>query len=105
MINTTFVAANPRNNLRLEDTYTAVELLVDGQWARALDDSDWELFFTWIRDDGLLGTSHVVVSWDTSVDVDNVQRGTYRMGYFGDAKGLLGNIESFEGWSGNFTLV
>jgi neutral ceramidase len=102
VINATFVGANPRNNLRLEGTYTAVEQLQGSNWVQVLNDWDWYLSLTWTRDDTILGTSHVVVSWETQ---QSDQPGTYRLRYFGDEKPLIGSVSSFEGSSGNFTLT
>lgn len=105
VVNASFVGANPRNNLRLEGTFTAIEQLVDGGWVQVRNDSDWSLIYSWYRDSTVLGTSHVVVSWETGADPVAVEPGTYRTRYFGDAKALGGTITAFEGTSGNFTLV
>lgn len=102
VINATFVGANPRNNLRLEGTFAAVEgVLANGTWTTVRDDGDWFLVYTWTRDDGLTGTSHVVVSWETE---SYATPGTYRIRYNGDSKDVLGTISAFTGVSGNFTL-
>jgi len=37
-----FCAANPRNNLRLEDTYLSVDRLVNGRWQVVATDGNWE---------------------------------------------------------------
>jgi neutral ceramidase len=102
VINATFVAANPRNNLRLEGTFAAVEKLSGSTWTQVRDDFDWSLVFTWTRDDGLIGSSHVVISWESETTAD---KGTYRIKYYGDAKALGGALTPFVGTSGNFTLV
>ncbi|KAI0379023.1 neutral ceramidase [Hypomontagnella monticulosa] len=103
VVNTTFVGANPRNNLRLEGTYAAVEKQ-DGQtWTRVRDDADWSLVYTWKRTDTILGYSEVTISWETEQDA---QPGTYRVKYYGDSKALIGGkITAFEGTSGTFTLA
>lgn len=104
VVNATFVGANPRNNLRLEGTFTAVEQLVGGTWTKIRDDKDWSLVYTWTRTDGLLGYSEVVLSWETKVD--GAAAGTYRLRYYGDNKlPILGTIRSFVGVSNNFTLL
>ena len=103
VINATFQGANPRNNLRLEGTYAAVEMLEGSTWTQVRDDADWSLVYTWYRDDEVLGTSHVVISWESEADA---APGTYRIKYYGDSKTpLLGNIEAFTGTSGEFTLT
>ncbi|KZL70010.1 neutral alkaline non-lysosomal ceramidase, partial [Colletotrichum incanum] len=103
VVNATFQAANPRNNLRLEGTYAAVEQLRNGQWVRVRSDEDWFLVYTWKRTDWLLGHSEVVISWETGGD--GAAAGTYRIKYYGDSKPLIGSVKAFEGTSGNFTLV
>ena len=101
VINATFVGADPRNNLRLEGTYTAVEQLVNGVWTTVRDDWDWYLSLTWTREDTLLGTSNVVLSWETE---SYAEPGTYRLHYYGDSKNIFGTISAFQGISNSFTL-
>ena len=121
-----FVAANPRNDLRLERTYAAVERLVspavqddgdghdhdgggDGQvghtaaeWLVVRDDADWSLVFRWARVSEVLATSEVEIAWEIEEDVP---RGVYRLRYFGDSKALSGSVTPFEGASSPFTVV
>ncbi|KXJ96737.1 Neutral/alkaline nonlysosomal ceramidase [Microdochium bolleyi] len=103
VVSATFIGANPRNNFRLEGTFTAVEKLEsNGQWTRVRDDTDWQLVYSWTRTNGFLGTSTVTVSWETEADAEP---GTYRLKYYGDAKAFLGGaIKPFEGTSSTFTL-
>ncbi|KAH7040284.1 neutral/alkaline non-lysosomal ceramidase [Microdochium trichocladiopsis] len=103
VVNATFVGANPRNNFRLEGTFTAVEKRQsDGTWSRVRDDTDYHLVYYWKRTNGLLGTSTVTVSWETEADA---APGVYRLKYYGDAKAFLGGvITAFEGTSSTFTL-
>jgi neutral ceramidase len=101
VINATFIGANPRNNLRLEGTFTAVEQLVNNQWVQVRDDWDWYLSLSWYRENTALGTSNVVLSWETE---SYAEPGTYRLHYYGDAKSILGSISPFEGISNSFTL-
>lgn len=102
VVNATFVAADPRNNLRLEGTYAAVQQLVGNTWTTIRDDSDWFLVITWTRDNSLTGTSHMVVSWETET---YAVAGKYRLVYNGDSKTLGGALTPFTGYSGNFTLT
>ncbi|KAE8441917.1 hypothetical protein EG329_004175 [Mollisiaceae sp. DMI_Dod_QoI] len=101
VVNASFVGANPRNNLRLEGTFTEVQQYQNGVWTTVRDDNDWFLEYTWYRDNGLLGTSHVVISWETE---SYAEPGTYRIVYHGDSKNLFGSITAFTGTSGSFTL-
>lgn len=102
VVNATFVGANPRNNLRLEGTFTEVQQLSNEIWTTVRDDHDWYLEYTWYRDDLLLGSSHVVISWETE---DYTTPGTYRIVYNGDSKApLTGEISAFTGISNSFTV-
>lgn len=74
------------------------------QWEVVRDDSDWHLVFSWRRTSELLGTSEVLITWETGAD-PWAEPGRYRFRYFGDAKSLAGEITEFEGVSGEFELV
>ncbi|KAL8775056.1 MAG: hypothetical protein Q9209_000535 [Squamulea sp. 1 TL-2023] len=103
-VTATFVGANPRNNLRLEGTFAAVEHLSHGKWKRVRDDSDWDLIYQWRRTNTVLGTSEVELSWEVSRD-DGLEGGLYRLRYFGDQKPFGGGeVEGFEGVSGVFRI-
>jgi neutral ceramidase len=103
VVKVTFQGANPRNNLRLEGTYVAVEQLNGNEWTRVRDDADWFLIYTWRRTNTILGYSEVDVTWETA---GNAEPGTYRIKYYGDSKSLFGGqIKSFEGTSGSFDLA
>ena len=100
----TFVGANPRNNLRLEGTYAAVEFRQDAgnQWKVVRDDSDWDLVFHWRRINKLRGTSEAEVVWDIN---EAAAPGEYRLRYFGDSKSILGSVTAFEGASDVFRVA
>ncbi|KAH6649891.1 Neutral/alkaline nonlysosomal ceramidase [Chaetomium tenue] len=111
-VSVVFVGANPRNNLRLEGTFAAVEklsLLNNGRggeetsvWKRVRDDGDWALVFNWRRTNEILGTSEVEIVWEPE---DWAEQGVYRIRYYGDSKSLGGSIAAFEGVSSPFTLM
>lgn len=102
-VSTKFVAANPRNSLRLEQTYAAIEKLdlESGEWVRVRDDSDWSLIFNWKRTSEVLGTSEVEIVWESEAWA---APGRYRVRYYGDSKAVGGKITAFEGTSGEFIL-
>lgn len=112
-VEATFVGANPRNDLRLEDTYAAIEFQdVDGgrrrresSWVRVRDDADWSLVFRWRRTSTVLATSEVDISWEIETD-GSVKPGMYRVRYFGARKAVFGGeVAQFEGLSGVFEIV
>ncbi|KAH7367545.1 neutral ceramidase [Plectosphaerella cucumerina] len=105
VVSARFQGANPRNNLRLEGTFAAVERLVGGSWVKVRDDRDWFLTYEWTRTNWLLGHSEVVISWETAEGGRAPEPGTYRFRYYGDSKPLIGSIRAFEGTSGSFQLV
>lgn len=103
-VSATFVGANPRNNLRLEGTFAAIEKQSsDGKWTQVRNDDDWDLVYQWKRVNGLTGTSDVTITWDTALT--GPEAGTYRIKYNGDAKKVGGSIEAFEGASAAFKLT
>ena len=112
-VNTTFVGANPRNDLHQESTYAAIEKQGSSsdQWEVVRDDRDWNLLFLWDRTNEVLGYSDVTIQWtieDSYYSVDDptpLASGNYRMHYYGDSKDALGNISPFEGIGGTFTVA
>ena len=99
---TTFVGANPRNNLRPLGTFAAIEKLEGGSWITVRTDEDWHLVYRWSRTSTVLGTSEVTIEWEIEDDVDD---GVYRMHYYGDAKSLGGSITAFDGIGPEFSVL
>ncbi|THH28983.1 hypothetical protein EUX98_g5201 [Antrodiella citrinella] len=96
-----FVGANPRNNLRLEDTFLTVDQQVNGAWQAVRSDSHPSTTYQWLRTDTVLGYSTVNISW---IIEDATPSGTYRFTYFGDYKPIIGKITAFTGHSSTFTI-
>ena len=99
----TFVGANPRNDLRQEATYAAVEKFIKpGVWIPHKDDSDWSLIFRWKRTSSVLATSEVTITWELEEDTEPA---IYRLRYFGASKTpVTGSIVDFEGVSRVFRV-
>lgn len=110
---TTFVGANPRNDLRLESTFVAVEKQnpQTGAWHVVRTDDDWNLLYHWKRTSTIFGHSEVTVAWQIEDDYYNfgnprpLENGTYRMHYYGNSKPILGGITPFDGVGKPFTVV
>ena len=101
-VTVSFVGANPRNDLRLEDTFVAVDQYINNEWTRVRDDSDWDLIFHWKRTNSVLGTSEVRVEWEIE---DHAQKGRYRIRYWGASKTpVTGDIVQFQGKSESFIV-
>lgn len=97
-----FSSANPRNNLRLDDTFLRVERKVsDDQWITVATDANWETIFIWNRISLILGTSEATVLWDIPI---NTKPGIYRIKYYGDSRNIVGRITEFTGTSPEFRI-
>ncbi|OWR41276.1 neutral ceramidase isoform 1 [Danaus plexippus plexippus] len=96
-----FVGANPRNDLRQESSYVAVERLELGHWTTVATDADWETRFYWERVGGQSsGESRVTVMW-TSSEASNLP---HRLTYYGAARGEGDIITPFTGVSNSFMI-
>lgn len=108
-ISATFVAGNPRHDLRLERSYAYVQRLDtdnnNHNWTEYRDDSDWEVMFEWWRVGSVLGTSEAVVTW--FVPVGGVERGgSFRLVYRGVGVVLpFFKKQEFEGVGGMVVIV
>ncbi|KZT65421.1 Neutral/alkaline nonlysosomal ceramidase [Daedalea quercina L-15889] len=97
-----FVGANPRNNLRLEQTFMTVDRSLDEEWVPVRSDSHPSTAYRWERTNVPFGISTVNVTWEIE---SNTPAGTYRFTYYGDAKNVVGPITPFIGRSSNFTIA
>ncbi|KAF4591803.1 neutral/alkaline nonlysosomal ceramidase [Ophiocordyceps camponoti-floridani] len=130
VVSATFVGANPRNNLRLEQTYAAVERrqsspALQTRWRVALSSGGHQALLSsppgggggtswWrtVRDDSDWALtfhwrrkSALLGTSEVRIEwevEDDVPAGEYRLRYYGDYKSLGGRIEGFEGTSGTF---
>lgn len=101
-VEVTFVSANPRNDLRSNDTYLTVEQKQSsGSWKVIFTDKDWETRYTWEMTSLVLGHSNAVIRWDIP---EKQEEGTYRIRHFGSHKNMLGTIKPFEGESRDFLV-
>ncbi|KAI0740585.1 Neutral/alkaline nonlysosomal ceramidase [Earliella scabrosa] len=98
----TFIGANPRNNLRLEQTFLTVDQFAGGQWKPVRSDSHPSTTFQWKRESTIAGTSSVNITW---IVENGTPSGTYRLTYFGDHKPFIGSITPFVAHSSNFTIA
>ncbi|KAJ1030307.1 hypothetical protein NDA16_001217 [Ustilago loliicola] len=103
-ITVSFVGANPRNNLRLEDTYFEVQRYIDlGLWVVERTDGHHSTTMRWTRTNELHGSSKVEVGWNVE---PWTKSGLYRVVYYGDRKKpFTGKIEGFAATSSEFYVV
>ncbi|CAG9129099.1 unnamed protein product [Plutella xylostella] len=98
-----FQGASPRNDLRQESTYLAVERLEVGQWTVVATDADWETRFYWQRSSTLLGSSQVTIEYRVP---PAAYLTSYRIRYYGTSRSVLGNtLTPFEGVTNEFRVV
>ncbi|XP_026733209.1 neutral ceramidase-like isoform X2 [Trichoplusia ni] len=101
IVRATFVAANPRNDLKQEATHAAVQRLELTEWVEYANDADWDTKFKWNRVSTLLGTSQVTFEWRVPEDALLAR---YRIVYYGASRSVFGSISPFMGASDSFTL-
>jgi len=90
-----FRAAHPKNNLRTEDSFLAVQRYENGQWIDYLSDSDFETTYTWQRQGAAY--SKAIIDWRIA---DDTPDGTYRLTHYGDWKsGWTRKIKPYSGTS------
>jgi len=97
-----FVGADPRNNLRLQDTFLSVDQQVNGDWTRVRTDAHPSTTLQWNRTNTILGYSVVNITWTIE---NTTSPGSYRLVYYGDSKSLFGEISAFTGTSSTFTVT
>ncbi|XP_049887126.1 neutral ceramidase-like [Pectinophora gossypiella] len=101
-ITATFVAANPRNDLRQESSHAVVERFELGQWIVVATDADWETKFHWVRQSTITGTSRATFEWTIPSDAIFAP---HRIVYYGASRSLLGTVNQFEGVTNSFNIV
>ncbi|OIJ27287.1 neutral/alkaline ceramidase [Nocardioides luteus] len=99
-VSVTFAGAHPNNDLKHGGSYLTVEQSTPDGWRRIADDGDWSTKFHWERYG--IAASKVTIAWDVP---DDVEPGSYRIRYFGDARSLLGSVRSISGTSPTFSVV
>ncbi|KAL4435206.1 hypothetical protein ABPG77_001888 [Micractinium sp. CCAP 211/92] len=99
----TFHAGCPRNNIRAEGTFLAVERqAADGRWEVVATDDDWATKFRWGRRHELSELSYATLEWTVP---EGTPAGAYRLRHYGDAKPLFSSItHSYEGVSRTFSV-
>ncbi|KAI6885873.1 Neutral/alkaline nonlysosomal ceramidase [Hortaea werneckii] len=102
-ISATFVGANPRNNLRLDETFAAVEKFDYERtlaWHEVRRDVDWSLVFEWRRTSEVVGTSEVQIKWETGWEM-----GDWRFGAGQEEEGLADIGDEGENVHGDLLLT
>ncbi|CAG2183599.1 unnamed protein product, partial [Oppiella nova] len=71
-VKVTFVSANPRNDVRAESTFLAIERLnaTSSNWTLIATDANWETRFYWRRTNTFFGESEVDIVWDIPQDIE-----------------------------------
>ncbi len=110
VVSVEFLAANPRNNQRIMDTFLTVERKLEGgdddQYEVAFRDADYCTKFMWKGGVGHAGRSIATVEWDIKESYGGLpDDGTYRVCYFGTRKHAIGKMEEFSGCSSDFKVT
>jgi len=103
-VEASFRAGHPKNGLRSNDTYLAVERNVNGNWVAVAWDAMPETRFMWRHDEALdcKACSFFDARWDVPASADP---GTYRIRHFGAWKnGVTGKTCGYEGATRTFEV-
>ena len=101
VVSAIFRTANPRNNLRTEDTFLTVEIQQGSDWKVVATDGDWSTKFKWSRPSKISSESNALIEWNTT----DATPGTYRIRHFNAHKSILGKITEFSGTSHSFSVA
>lgn len=103
LVRVSFVAGNPRNDLRHEDSFLYVDkYLGNGTWLSIATDASWETKFIWERTNTILGESQAIIEWDIP---HNCESGVYRIRHYGASKSLLQTVTQYSGQSTPFRVL
>ncbi|CAK1600598.1 unnamed protein product [Parnassius mnemosyne] len=102
IVSATFVAANPRNDIRQESSHAVVERLEGSEWRTVATDADWETKFHWERVSTLFGTSRARFEW--RVPNSTMRNTPHRIVYYGASRSIIGFITQFTGVSDTFEV-
>ena len=99
-----FRTANPRNNLRTEGTFLAIQRLADDgvAWIDVATDGNWETQFHWKRPSAISAESFATIIWQVPA---GTPAGTYRIQHYNAHKDILGKITEFIGTTQTFKVV
>lgn len=103
-VQVTFVAGNPRNNPKQEESYLTIERQKENEtnkWIVVADDGCPETRFHW-RKVNPLGQSEAEVFWQIPLDQEP---GVYRIRHSGTYKSFVQSLHSYEGQSNNFQIL
>ena len=99
-----FRSANPRNNLRTEESFLAVQRLAsDGiTWQVVATDGHWDTQFHWKRPSAVSAESFATILWQVPA---GTPAGTYRIQHYNAHKNVLGKITEFIGTTQSFKVM
>lgn len=101
-VSVSFVAGNPRNDPRHEDSFLYVDKYIsNGDWMPIATDASWETKFIWERTNTLLGESTAKIVWEIP---HNCETGVYRIRHYGSHKNLLQTVSPYSGRSSFFKV-
>lgn len=102
-VSASFVAGNPRNDLRQEDSFLYVDKYAgNGTWLPVASDASWETKFIWERTNTIMGESRATIVWDIP---PNCMPGVYKIRHYGAHKSLLQTVSQYWGQSSPFRVA
>lgn len=104
VVSVSFVAGNPRNDLRQEDSFLYVDKYIgkNDNWQTVATDASWETKFVWERTNTIFGESKVTIVWEIP---HQCQSGVYRIRHYGAHKSLMTQtVSQYAGQSAPFKV-
>ena len=104
-VSVSFVAGNPRNDLRQEQSFLYVDRFDEAgnKWLPVASDASWETKFIWERTNTLFGESRALIQWDISEP--DCRSGVYRIRHYGAQKNLFQVVSQYAGESSAFRVL
>lgn len=103
VVSASFVAGNPRNNLRHEDSFLYIDKYSgNGTWVTVASDSSWDTKFIWERTNSFFAESRATIEWEIPRDC---RTGIYRIRHFGSSKSIMQTISPYSSQSSPFRIL
>jgi neutral ceramidase len=94
-----FWGAQPKNDLRTQDTFLKVQKKEGNAWKTIYTDREPVTIYKWSRK--CLASSKITITWNIPEDAEP---GEYRICHYGNSKSFFGKISPYEGKSHTFKV-
>jgi len=99
IVQAVFWTGHPKNDFRIQDSFLAVQQLINNHWQTIRLDRDWDTDYAWQRKG--VAYSLATITWHIPSDITP---GQYRLVHYGNWKSVTGKISPLTGYSSVFTV-